>query len=278
MKPLRPKLPRMAALPALRLSLCVISATILAACSGESPAAPTPPPAPMVTSVTVAGTNSVNVGSTTAMTATARRSDGSAEVVSSTATWQSSNPAVATVSSTGGVRAVSPGTSMISAAFGGQTGQLSVQVMAVAPAPNIQLVTVALDRVVINGTCDADSLFEDSGDGEFSFRFEVERSGGGRTSLWVTNGQAFKIGPYSLANYSLTFARNVSQGEDFILWFTATESDGVLGADPKLSGASVGRPHIYQNGTWAGGGNSITLGTSDCGATIRWDVSSVAQR
>lgn len=265
MRSLFRKLSRIAAGAALVLNL---------GCSGgSSPVAPTPP-SPSVTSVTVSGTNSVSVGSTTVMTATAGRSDGSTEVVSSTATWRSSNPAVATVSPTGGVTAVSPGSSMISAAFGGQTGQLSVQIMTV---DNVQLVTVALNRVVINGTCDTDSIFEDSADGEFSFRFEVERSGGGRTSLWATNGQAFKIGPHSLAGYALTFGRNVSQGDDFILWFTATESDGALGADPKLAGTSVGRPHSYQSGEWEGGGSSVTLGTSACGATIHWSVSSRPQ-
>lgn len=255
-----------------KLSLLVLGATILAACSGGSPATS---PTATVTSVTVSGANAVNVGSTTDMTATARWSDGSTEVVSSTATWQSSNPAVATVSSGGRVTAVAPGSSTVSAAFRGYTGQLPVQVMAV---DNIQVVSVLLNTIIVDGTCDTDSIFESHGDGEFTFRFEVERSGTGRTLVWATDRQTFALGPTPIpGNRGLEFTRNVSQGEDFILWFTATEWDGLLGADPKLDGATAGRSHTYQGGRWVATGTSISLGSSSCGATIQWSLSSRPQ-
>jgi hypothetical protein len=253
-----------------RLSLLVISATILAACSEGSPTAPTP----SVASVTVSGANSVNVGSTTDMTATARRSDGSAEVVTTAAAWQSSNAAVATVAPSGRVTAVAPGSSVISAAFGGQTGQLPLQVMAV---DDVQVVTVTLTHVIVDGTCDTDSIFESHGDGEFTFLFEVERSGTGRTPVWSTNRQAFTLGSHPFAGIGLEFTRNVSRGEDFVLWFTATEWDGLLGADPKLAGTGVGRPHTYQGGRWVTSGTSISLGSSGCGATIHWSLTSRRQ-
>jgi hypothetical protein len=257
-----------------RLSLLVTGATLLSACSGSTPTSPTST-TPTVTAVTVSGANAVNVGSTTNMTATARRSDGSTEDVSSTATWHSSNPAVATVSSGGRVTAVAPGSSAISAAFEGQTGQLPVQVMAV---DNVQVVSVTVDTIIVEGTCDTDSLFESRDDGEFSFRFEIERSGTGRTPLWSTERQAFRLGPTPVnGNPGLVFNRNVSQGEDFILWFTASEWDGLLGEDPKLKGVTAGRSHTFQNGRWVANGTSITLGSSFCGATLHWTLSSRPQ-
>jgi hypothetical protein len=255
--------------------IAVISALALApGCGGSSPAGPTPS-TPTVTSVIVSGANSVSLGATAGMTATANRSDGSTEVVTSTAAWQSSNPAVATVSSQGQVTAASPGSAVISAAFAGRTGQLPVEVMAV---DNVQVVVVVLDKVVIDGTCDTDSVFESPGDGEFSFLFEVERSGGGRTVVWRTDKEKFSRGARSIGgNVGLTFSRNVSRGEDFILWFAATEWDGALGPDAKLNDASTGRTYTYQDGGWVTNGSPMSVGSSACGATIHWSMSSRPQ-
>jgi hypothetical protein len=173
------------------------------------------------------------------------------------------------------VTAVAPGSSVISAAFGGQTGQLAVQVVAV---DNVQVVSVRLDRVVVDGTCDTDSIFEGGDDGEFTFRFEVERSGSGRTLVWSTDKQAFRRGSHPFPpNSGLTFARNVSRGEDFVLWFTATEWDGLLGEDPKLEGVTAGRSHTYRDGGWVANATFISLGSGSCGATIHWTLSSRPQ-
>jgi hypothetical protein len=180
---------------------------------------------------------------------------------------------VATVSPAGRVTAVAAGSSVISAAFGGRTGQLPVQVMAV---DNVQIVTITANRVVINGTCDTDSIFESSVDGEFTFDFEIERSGTGLTSIWAADRRAFTVGAHPLANEA-NFNRNVTRGEDFIVWFTATEWDGLLGADPKLKGVGRGIPHTYQNGRWEPATTSITVGSDSCGATIQWSLASRQQ-
>jgi hypothetical protein len=166
------------------------------------------------------------------------------------------------------VTAVAPGSSVISAAFGGQTGQLPVQVVAV---DNVQVVSITLNRVIVDGTCDTDSLFESAHDGEFSFRFEVERSGGGRTPVWTTDKQAFNLGTHSLGDSRfLRFNRNVSKGEDFVLWFTATEWDGALGADSKLNAVTAKQAYTYQGGKWVGNAVAMSVGSDRCGATIQW--------
>jgi hypothetical protein len=206
------------------------------------------------------------------MTASARKSDGSTENVTNSATWQSSNPAVATVSASGSVTARAPGSSTISAAFGGQTGQITVQVVAVQ---NIQRVTVQLSRLVIDGTCDDNSIFEDSGDGEFSFRFEITRDGG-TTTIWSTGTTPFTRGSHSRTQ-GLSFTRNVSQGEDFLLEFRGTEYDGLLGADPRFNGRFSGRNYVYGGGVWTPSTRSLSLGSGSCGATMHYTISSVPQ-
>jgi hypothetical protein len=250
-----------------RFPLLLMGVTFLTACT-------TAAPSPTVTSITISGTNSIPVGSTIEMTATAVRSDGSTETVTGTATWQSSNTAVATVSAEGHVLAVAPGTSVISAAFGGRTGQISLAVVAV---DNVQRVRVTLTRVVIDGTCDNDSLFESPGDGEFSFEIEVERSGTGTTTIWETAKRPFTLGSHTLTDVGFTFNRNVTRGEDFILRFFATEWDGLLGPDPKLNGVGKGQPFVYQNGRWVPDATSLSVGSGACGVTIHWTLSSVPQ-
>ncbi len=73
-------------------------------------------------------------GTTRAMTATGRFSDGSLQDLTSQATWASADSAVATVSATGVVTAVAAGTSAISAAFGGVSGNTTLTVTAAALA------------------------------------------------------------------------------------------------------------------------------------------------
>jgi hypothetical protein len=241
----------------------------MSACGSKSP---TEPSAVTVTSVTVSGSNSVNVGSASTMTASARKSDGSTEDVTSGATWQSSNTAVATVSSTGRVSGVAPGSSNISAGFGGVTGQIGIQVMAV---DNIQRVTVRLTSLVIVGTCDDNSIFEDAGDGEFSFRFEIVRDGG-RTTIWSAGTTAFAKGSHS-RDQGITFSRNVTTGEDFLLEFRGTEFDGILGADPRFDDRFTGRTYLYSGTLWTPSARSFTLGSGSCGATMNYTISSVRQ-
>ncbi|MEZ5284834.1 MAG: Ig-like domain-containing protein [Vicinamibacterales bacterium] len=214
--------------------------------------------------------NSVDSGARQA-TATATKSDGSTEDVTRTATWQSSNASVATVSSSGRVNALTPGTSTISAAVGGGTGQLNLEVRAV---DNVQQVSLRLTSIVINGTCDGNNPFEDSGDGEFSFSFTVTRDGG-TTTVWSTDRAAFTAGSHPLSQ-GQTFQRNVTRGEDFLLEFRATEYDGLLGADSRMNDRFTNRSYVYSGGQW-GTARSMALGDSNCGATVNYSISSSRQ-
>uniref|UniRef100_UPI0025E2E43E Ig-like domain-containing protein n=1 Tax=Treponema sp. TaxID=166 RepID=UPI0025E2E43E len=79
-----------------------------------------------VTSVTISGSGSLLVGSTTNLTASVSPSD----ATDSTVTWTSSNTSVATVSSSGVVTGVSAGTVTITATAGGVSGTKTVSVTA----------------------------------------------------------------------------------------------------------------------------------------------------
>jgi len=158
---------------------------------------------------------------------------------------------------------------VISATSSGQTGQITVQVVAV---DNVQSVTLQLTSVVVNGTCEEDSIFEDDIDGEFRFIFEFRRDGGS-TTIWSVGPTPYTKGSHPVAQ-SATFNRNVTRGEDFAVWFTATEFDGILGEDSKLNGTFAGRVYTYQSGQWTPTSRSLTVGTGSCGATVNYTITS----
>jgi uncharacterized protein YjdB len=84
-----------------------------------------------VTSLTVASTSGLNQvvsGSTLQLSATVNYSDGSTSDVTSLATWTSGAPGVATVNAAGLVTGITTGTATISAAYGGQSGNITITV------------------------------------------------------------------------------------------------------------------------------------------------------
>jgi hypothetical protein len=250
----------------------------LTGCSGSKalPTAPTPGTGGgerTLSSVQLTGSNAVNVGASSQLSASARWSDGTSEDVTSRATWQSPNTSVATVSTAGLLTGVAAGSVDVSAAFQGQTGRASVRVMAV---DDIQAVTVTVVGIAINGSCDHDSLLETRRDGEFEFSFEVERSGTGVTPIMALSRRAMVEGDHPFSAYKLTFNRNVTRGEDFLLRFSGTEYDGLLGADPKFNGRRRASSFRYQAGQWAPAETqSISLdGGAQCGATVYFDITS----
>ncbi len=94
---------------------------------------------PTVLALSISGPNSVQVGQTAQLQATAQLSDGSSQVVTGTATWSSGSPSVATVSA-GLVTGQAAGTSVINASYSGRTAQTTMTVTSNAPpAPTKQL-------------------------------------------------------------------------------------------------------------------------------------------
>jgi hypothetical protein len=103
---------------------------------GSMPVAPTPTPG--VTAISISG-SIPEIGATTQLTATAVRSDGSAQDVTAQATWDSSNVAVISMSEGGAARGVGAGEADITASFGGSTGSRQVR---------LEVRTFGLDGVI----------------------------------------------------------------------------------------------------------------------------------
>ncbi len=114
------------------------SATITATSSGKSGTATitvtaAPPPVPVVTTVTVSpGTVSVQVGSTSNLTATVKDQNGNT-MSGQTVTWSSDNTNIATVNSSGVVTGVAAGSATITATSSGKSGTSAATVTAPPP-------------------------------------------------------------------------------------------------------------------------------------------------
>ena len=91
--------------------------------------------APDVTSISVTGPISLELGASAQFTATATRSDGSTENVTSSVTWTSSNTTVATVTASGTVTANQGGVANIRATLDGLSDEVSLTVTAPPPGP-----------------------------------------------------------------------------------------------------------------------------------------------
>jgi len=145
------------------------------------------------------------------------------------------------------------------------------------PAPDvIQTVTVAITGLEITGSCDHDNIFESSGDGEFTFVFEVTPSGSQTTTVWSVS-QTYSEGSHDTGGQAAVFNRNVTRGEDFGVRFVGTEFDGLLGADGQFNGRFNGRSHNYSGGSWdaASGTRTLTGGKPMCGAELTYSITSV---
>jgi hypothetical protein len=144
------------------------------------------------------------------------------------------------------------------------------------PAPDlIQQVTVRFDSITVLGTCDYDSIFESSADGEFTFGISIR-------GIAVIPGwnATYREGTHALGSSAqATFARNVTKGERFTVVFTASEKDGALGNDSKLNNKSGEKEFQWVAGAWSGAaGASIQLQGPDpdlCGVRLRYTITSV---
>lgn len=146
------------------------------------------------------------------------------------------------------------------------------------PAPDlVQAVTIAITGLEVTGSCDHDNIFESSSDGEFSFSFFITPSGSTPEVMFITEFQPYGETVHDVGGVR-TFNRNVSRGEDFFVQFTATEFDGILGADPQLRNRVQTVNHLFQGGAWGPESNSIVLngGKERCGVTLYYSVTSVA--
>lgn len=104
-----------------------------------------------VTSVAVSGTQTVGVGNTSQLVATATLSDGSQMSATTLAQWESGNPGVATVAD-GLVRGVAAGSAVITARVAGVAGQATMTVTTGGGGtPTVTGLTISGDGSVVAG-------------------------------------------------------------------------------------------------------------------------------
>lgn len=277
-----------------RGTCAVVLAVAAAACgSNGSPTEPGGsggPPAATVTSITIGGDISLSMGSTSQLSATANKSDGTTENVTSRATWQSTNTAVATVSGTGLVSALTTGTADVTAVFSGQTARRTLQVA----AARFRL-DVTAQSVTALSTCD--DFTQGLTRGEFAVRVLGIPPSGSSTLFRETTGypgnpndlRVFELADGASANLNETraFTLDGAQGQSLRIQFNATEWDTQIVVippsirwipDSRLNNASITRTHSYSNGTFSSlGPNTLTLGNSSCGLRLNYSISATRQ-
>lgn len=111
-------------------SAVILLAGAVAAGCGSSPAAPSTPPPPTLTSLVInAPFTSFPTGFYVNYTATATMSSGTTTDVTSSATWASSNSGIASVDNTGKLSAYARGTTTLTATYQGRTASQTITIV-----------------------------------------------------------------------------------------------------------------------------------------------------
>ena len=165
-------------------SMMVFGLLVSAACGGSkgNPVVPPPQNQATLTSVSVAGNNSVTAGQTVQFTATANFSNSTTQNVSTTATWASTNTAAASVSATGLATGVAAGNADIRATVQGITGSAPLTVN--APAPTGPTAQFSVSGPGGNDTCRI--IKGSGGDLDCTFNGAASTGGsGGAVTAWI---------------------------------------------------------------------------------------------
>lgn len=115
---------------AIAATAVVLSLSFVAACGDDkssTPAGPTTPAAPTVSTLAIAGLDAIRAGFVSTYTATATLSNGTSQTV--TPTWTSSNPAVATVDGTGRLSGLTHGSISLAASYQGASASKNVNIV-----------------------------------------------------------------------------------------------------------------------------------------------------
>lgn len=139
-------------------------------------------------------------------------------------------------------------------------------------------VYVQFELLTVMGSCDHNSFFEDKEDGEFELYVSVHDSQGAIRDWYGTFSGTLKEEKYlAPRDWRTKVLRNVAVPQGLRITFSATETDGLLGADPAMNHKTIWRTHQYDGKGWTGG-REIELVTgkpTECG--IRVDYSIVSQ-
>lgn len=236
-----------------------------------------------VTQVIIGGNLSLPEGSTSQLTATAQKSDGTKQDVTSQAAWSSSDPAVATVSASGMLTSLKVGTANITAAFGSQTGRGTAEITVAEYE-----VTIAANSVTALASCD--DFFAGPTNGEFAVRTDVILTDGTSVNIHSTEGYPGNRSDPVYWNVAGGGSRTIGStkkvtipGRDlsFVsVIFRATEWDSttlfgntVWTPDSRMNDQSATGHHQWFRGVLTSAGpNELALGDSDCGIKLNYTI------
>jgi hypothetical protein len=269
----------------------VVAATLLgAACSKDSPNAPSTPPTPQVTGVSIEGSTTLAEGATSQLNAVASQSDGTTMPVTTRAAWTTSDPTIATISATGLLTALRPGTADIAASFGSQTARRTAQVSRAR-----YRLTLSVQSVTAVDTCD--DVTQGLTSGEFAVRVRTVTTSGSTDTVVTTPGypgdtsqpRGFNLGrnEAEALNTTRSYTVDGAPGEFLRVQFNATEWDEQIVLippsirwvhDSRLDDASTTRTHGFSGGSFSGlGPNSLTLGGGSCGIRLNYTLDALRQ-
>lgn len=245
-----------------------------------------------MTSTAITGTQSIKIGGTTQLTATATRSDGTTQVVTGQATWTSSDAAVATVNASGLVQSVRDGSVQITATYEGKAGQAGITVNR-----DVFAIEVKTRTFTARGSCDGplDPV------GEFSvwvlmtvMRTLDSGNTEGNQVLFSTDTYPSADGVLALRertpltmNRSFSFDMEPRDGDRVKVQFRATEWDkriviippsvtDVKDSDMNDAGNTV--DHVFSGGAWRSlGRQTIGVGSNNCSVDLEYEISATSK-
>lgn len=148
-----------------------------------------------------------------------------------------------------------------------------------APPPSpIQSVTVEITGLEITGSCDHDSIFESSGDGEFTFLLTISPTPASDLPIEIApTPRAYGEGRHNVAG-RVSFEQDVVAEPAVVVEFRGTEWDGLLGPDGQLNRKVDGAILRYGNGTFGDDPVVLTLrgDKPNCGARLTLEITSAA--
>jgi len=250
-----------------RVACAVLMMAVMTACGGGGADGPAAPPAPVLSTVTVAITpTTIQLGQSASAVAELRTSAG-AVLTGRAVSWSSSAPAVASVDASGVIASVSVGTATITATSEGKSGSAAITVI---PIPVASVVVTGVTTLTPGAASGYTALLRDAAGATLSNRAvnwsssdvsvaQISAAGNvlaiapGTTTISATSegrtGSVVLTVRYNIATVVFTGATRVKVGDSYPYTITARLADGTVVNRPVTwSIVEAGRAQVNASG------------------------------